>query len=57
VSIRDFSNIKEDFETTDEVMNEINLLYERQIPFIATHNLNAQKLRAKIIKMHTELVF
>ena len=57
VSIREFSNIKEDFETTDEVMNDINLLYQKQIPFISAHNLNAKKLRAKIIKMHTELVF
>ena len=57
VSIREFSNIKEDFETTDEVMNDIDLLYQKQIPFISAHNLNAKKLRAKIIKMHTELVF
>ena len=55
INIRTFSNVKEDIWKSYKIMSEINLLYQKQIPFISTHNLNSEKLRNKIIKMHQSI--
>jgi len=52
VSLREFSNKKSDIESENKIISEIDLLYERQKPFISSHNLNSEKLRSKIMDMH-----
>lgn len=41
--------------SSNDIMKELDIIYQSQIPFLAAQDLNSEKLQTRIIKMHIDL--
>lgn len=55
VPISMVSQIERKVKSSSDIMQDVDTLYQRELPFTATQDLNSEKLQARILQMHIDL--
>ncbi len=55
IPLSQINTITTNTQSSNDIIKNLDIIYQRQIPFLAAQDLNSEKLQARIIQMHIDL--